>query len=129
MHCRPSSECVGGDRPSPVTPHDRGMVTAELALAVMSLTFVLLGCLAGVGELAVRVRALDAAHVAARLAARGESPSVVTAAALTHAPAGSRVSTSASASTVRVDVTSPGVSLGVFRFPSVHVQAVGPVEQ
>jgi hypothetical protein len=95
----------------------------------MSLTFVVIGCLAGVGELAQRVRALDAAHVAARLAARGESRSVVTAVAMTHAPAGSLVSTSTSTTTVRVDVTAPGVSLGVFRLPAVHVQAVGPVEQ
>lgn len=131
MLCRPSSEAVGGGRHSPATPDDRGMVTAELAMAVMSVTFVLLGCLAGVGELVVRVRALDAAEVAVRLAARGESMSVVTDAARTHAPAGSTVSTSASASgtTVRVSVTSPGVSLGVIRLPAVHVAAVGPMER
>jgi hypothetical protein len=105
------------------------MVTAELALAVMSVTFVLLGCLAGVGELALRVRALDAAEVAVRLAARGESIPVVTDAARTHAPAGSTVSTSTSGTTVRVSVTSPGLSLGVIRLPAVHVTAVGPMEQ
>jgi hypothetical protein len=130
MRFRPSSECMVGDRRMPVTHHrDHGMVTAEVALAIMSLSFVLLGCLAGVGELAVRIRALDAAQVAARLAARGEPGSVVTAAARAHAPAGSRVLTSTSASGVRVTVTAPGVSLGVFRLPAVHVEAVGPVEQ
>jgi hypothetical protein len=104
------------------------MVTAELALAIMSVTFVLLGCLAGVGELALRIRALDAAEVGARLAARGESPKVVAGAVMTHAPAGSTVSTTTSVSTVRVAVTSPGLSLGVFRLPPVHVEAVGPIE-
>jgi len=130
MRFRPSSECVGGDRLRPVTSnHEQGMVTAELALAIMSLSFVVLGCLAGVGELAVRVRALDAAQVAARLAARGEAPSVVTAAARTHAPAGSTVSAVTAGGTVRVAVTAPGVSLGVFHLPVVQVEAVGPLEQ
>jgi len=53
------------------------MVTAELALAIPALLLVLCLCLGAVTVVVVRVRCVDAAAVAARLAARGESSQTV----------------------------------------------------
>ena len=53
------------------------MVTAELALAVPTLLIVLSICLGVVAVSAARVRCIDAAAVAARLTARGETGMVV----------------------------------------------------
>jgi len=53
------------------------MVTAELALAVPALLLVLSMCLGAVTVIVARVRCVDAAAVAARLAARGESSQTV----------------------------------------------------
>jgi Flp pilus assembly protein TadG len=55
------------------------MVTAELALAVPTLLVLLSICLGLVGVVAARIRCIDAAGVAARLAARGESSATVAA--------------------------------------------------
>jgi hypothetical protein len=53
------------------------MVTAELAIAVPALLLVLSVCLGAVAVVTARVRCIDAAAVAARLAARGESSQTV----------------------------------------------------
>jgi hypothetical protein len=53
------------------------MVTAELALAVPTLLLVLSICLSVVAVVAARVRCIDAAAVAARLTARGETSQTV----------------------------------------------------
>ena len=53
------------------------MVTAELAIAVPALLLVLSICVAVVAVVAARVRCIDAAAVAARLAARGEASAIV----------------------------------------------------
>lgn len=53
------------------------MVTAELALALPALLLVLSVCLGVVGVVAARVRCIDAAAVAARLSARGETDATV----------------------------------------------------
>ena len=53
------------------------MVTAELALAIPALLLVLSMCLGAVAVVVARVRCVDAAAVAARLAARGESTQTV----------------------------------------------------
>jgi len=68
-----------------------GMVTAEAALVIPVLV-ALAAALAWVVALGVvQVRLVDAAREGARLAARGESAAQVQAAALSAAPAGSRV--------------------------------------
>jgi len=74
------------------------MVTAELALAVPALLLVLSICVGVVLVVAARVRCIDAAAVAARLAARGEASETVLAQAravvphamvtIRHAPSG-----------------------------------------
>ena len=105
------------------------MVTAELAIALLSLVLLVTGALAGVGELALRLRALDAAHVGARLAARGETSDVVTSAIRSRAPRGSEVSTQRSDNTVTVRVNAPGISLGAFHLPDLRVSVTGPAER
>jgi hypothetical protein len=64
----------------PAAPsRESGMVTAELAVALPTLLLVLAVGLGAVSVVAGRVRCVDVAAVAARLAARGESPSTVAA--------------------------------------------------
>jgi len=53
------------------------MVTAELAVAIPTLMLLLSMCVGVVGVVAARVRCIDAAAVAARLTARGETGATV----------------------------------------------------
>jgi len=53
------------------------MVTAELAVAIPTLLLVLSVCLGVVSVVTTRLRCMDAAAVAARLAARGEASETV----------------------------------------------------
>lgn len=130
MRCRSSSDPVEGGRTRPAALRgDGGMVTAELAIGMLSLALVLGGALAGVGELALRLRALDAAQAGARLAARGEPADVVARAVAARAPTGSAIATDRTSQTVTVRVTSPGISLGVFHLPNLAVSVTGPVER
>lgn len=87
---------------------DDGMVTAEMVVVLPALLLVLVAGLAAVSAVTTQLRCADAAQVAARMAARGESPSVATAAAHALTPAGSdvRVEDAASSSVV-VRVSSP----------------------
>ena len=50
------------------------MVTAELAVAIPAVVLVLAMCLAGVTAGIDQIRCVDAARVAARSAARGDTP-------------------------------------------------------
>lgn len=77
----------------PVGPcsNQSGMVTAEFAVVLPAIVAALMVGLVAVATFAMRVRCSDAAQVAARLAARGEAPSVVTAAAARIAPAGAQI--------------------------------------
>ncbi|WP_317183088.1 TadE family type IV pilus minor pilin, partial [Intrasporangium sp.] len=56
------------------TRREAGMVTAELAVAIPVVVLVLLGCLAGLSAAVDQVRCVDAARLASRAAARGDSP-------------------------------------------------------
>jgi hypothetical protein len=67
------------------------MVTAELAVAIPAVVLVLACCLAGLLAGVDQIRCVDAARLASRAAARGESVEVVRAAALEAAPAGASV--------------------------------------
>jgi hypothetical protein len=62
------------------------MVTAELAIAIPTLLLVLSICMGAVAVVAARVRCIDAAAVAARLTARGETRDVVAAQVRTIVP-------------------------------------------
>lgn len=67
---------------------DRGSVTVEAAVALSALLVVLAFCLAGLAAILAQLRAVDAAAVAARLAARGDETAALEAVAQL-APAGS----------------------------------------
>jgi hypothetical protein len=112
----------GRNRPQPVRPgrsrrgglgDDEGMVTAELAVGLPSLVVVtLVAALIVVGVLDA-MRCCDAAAVAARMAARGDTGAAVTAAADGAGPPGSRLTVTTTATqvtaTVRAAVRAPGI--------------------
>ncbi|MGL4176922.1 MAG: TadE family type IV pilus minor pilin [Dermatophilaceae bacterium] len=86
---------------------ERGMVTAELALAIPSVLVVLAVCLAAV-DLGVRqVRCVDAAGTAARQLARGDPEPAARQQALSRVPDGSRVAVSRGGGEVTVVVEAP----------------------
>jgi Flp pilus assembly protein TadG len=98
-------------------------VTAETALAVPSIVVVLLLAVWVLLGVTAQLRCLDAAHVAARVAARGESDDRVRAAAAQVAPEGAAVTVSRGDGTVEVRVSSevrpvPGV---LERLPGLQV--------
>jgi hypothetical protein len=70
---------------------DAGMVTAEAAVVLPLLLLVTVLAITAVALGAARVRCLEAAGLAARLAARGESPAAVDAAVRAAAPHGVRL--------------------------------------
>lgn len=84
---------------------DAGMVTAELAIAIPALVFALVLAVFAVAAQTARLRCADAAQVAARMAARGESPAVVTASARAIAPADARVTVHTVGGEVHVTVS------------------------
>lgn len=102
---------------------DEGTVTAELAVVLPALAVVLVFALWSVAAVMAQLRCVDAAHVAARALARGESSDVSAAAARAAAPVGAQVVVSRSGDVVVVDVRAdvrlpgpwssglPGVSL------------------
>lgn len=83
------------------------MATAELAVAIPVLVAVLALALAAVRLGTDRIRAVDAAHVGARVVARGEPASRGRDEAVRHAADGSVVEVTVDAGTVRVTVTPP----------------------
>ena len=80
------------------------MVTAELAVAIPAVVLVLAMCLAGVTAGIDQIRCVDAARLAARSAARGDTSDAVRAAALSAAPAGASVAVTAGSTIVTVTV-------------------------
>lgn len=88
-------------------PHDRGSVTAELALGLPAVVLALLVVLL-VGAAAVaQVRCTDAARAAARAAALGEGGAAVVAVATDLAGEGAEVSVTESGGWVNVTVSRP----------------------
>ncbi|HVT20601.1 MAG TPA: TadE family type IV pilus minor pilin [Mycobacteriales bacterium] len=83
---------------------DEGMVTAEFAVAIPSLVLVVAAAIGGVVAVTDQLRCVDAAQIAARLAARGEAPATVRATALRAAPHGASVHVVSSATTVTATV-------------------------
>lgn len=83
------------------------MVTAELAAAIPALIFVLLVAVNAVMIGINQVRCVDAARVAARAAARGDSASAVHQVGARAGPAGSTVAVTGGGAEVTVTVTAP----------------------
>ena len=81
------------------------MVTAETAVVLPVLMVVLLASLWVIACVAAQLRCVDAARVAARAAARGDTASSVRAVALAVGPPGAAVATTETGSTVTVVVS------------------------
>lgn len=100
-----------------VTPRrfgDAGMVTAEAAVVLPVLVFVLAAALAAVSVVTAQMRCTDAAREGARAAARGESDAAVHQIAASSAPDGSAVTVTRDGDTATV-----GVSASVALFPGL----------
>lgn len=81
------------------------MATAEFAVALPAVVIVLVIAMSGIMTVVAQARCADAARVAVRELARGESTSQVLAVARTVAPDGAHITTAASGEWVRVDVS------------------------
>jgi hypothetical protein len=73
-------------------------------VTLLSFVLVVVTALAGVVAMTDRLRCLDAAATAARLAARGEPPATVRAAALKAAPRGASLQVTSTSTTVTATV-------------------------
>jgi Flp pilus assembly protein TadG len=89
------------------------MVTAETAVVLPVLLFVLAGAVAAVTVLGAQLRCVDAAREGARAAARGEDVATVRALVLRAAPDGVAVSVTRNGEDVRVGVSGRISPLGV----------------
>lgn len=83
---------------------EEGSATAEMAVVLPALAVVLVFALWSVAAVTAQLRCVDAALVAARALARGESSDLSVAAARSSAPAGARIVVSRSGDLVVVDV-------------------------
>ncbi|WP_068257211.1 TadE family type IV pilus minor pilin [Janibacter corallicola] len=83
------------------------MVTAELALTLPAIVFVLVVCLSALSWGVDQVQCVDAARVAVRELARGEAEGGALADARRSAPDGAQVQVSRSGDDVTVDVSAP----------------------
>ncbi|MER7073245.1 TadE family type IV pilus minor pilin [Terrabacter sp. NPDC000476] len=104
------------------------MVTAELAVAIPAVVLVLALCLVAVGAAVDQIRCVDAARLAVRAAARGDTVAHVRALAAEAAPAGATVAVSARAGTVRVSVRARTRSWAGLPTWQVVAGAESPVE-
>jgi Flp pilus assembly protein TadG len=100
------------------------MVTAEFAVALPAFVLVVLAALSGIAVMTAQLRCEDAAAVAARMAARGDSTAVVRSTALTGAPGDATVGVTTTSSLVAATVQARISPLGLTRFlPGVTVKA------
>ncbi|MGH3098688.1 MAG: TadE family type IV pilus minor pilin [Streptosporangiales bacterium] len=106
---------------------DRGAYTAELAVALPSLIFVLACALLGVGVADGSLRCQDAARAGARALARGEPRQAVMAAAREAAPNGASIQLRRSESTAEVRCRAKIQMFGLHTF-TVKARAVSPAE-
>ena len=105
-----------------VAHRDRGMATAELAVALPAVFLVIMAGMTAVSVLTAQLRCVDAAREGARAAARGESSAVVHSVAGSAGPAGATVTTGGDAESVTVTVSARSRRGGVL--PSFRVDAV-----
>lgn len=102
---------------------DRGMATAELAVALPAVVLVIVAGMTAVSVLTAQLRCVDAAREAARAAARGESSAIVRSAAARSGPSGSTVSVTGDDREVVVVVSAEsGGGAGIL--PSFEVRAI-----
>jgi len=113
----------------------RGSVTAEFAVVLPILALMLAAVLAAGSAGVAKLRCIDAARSAARLAARHESASMVLAAARSAGPDGATVQLSTTGELVRVQVTArvrlplpgrPTVELGAISVAQVEQASATP---
>ena len=110
--------------PGTAAAAETGMVTAELAVALPAVVLVALIVFSGLQVALTQLRCRDAAAVAARLTARGESAATVTAAMSSTAPAGSHLVVRRDGQLVQVRVSASVRLLGTGRLlPSLIVTA------
>ena len=111
-------------RPGPVARADEGMVTAELAVALPTLVLAGLLAITGLQVASAQLRCLDAAGIAARLAARGEHDEDVRAQARAAAPRDARVALGRTGQLIDASVAAPVHLLGLGGLlPAFHVSA------
>jgi Flp pilus assembly protein TadG len=91
---------------------DRGSVTAETAVVLPVLLVALACALWVLACVASQLRCVDAAHAAARAAARGEAPAEVSAAARQVAPDGAAIEVSRVGDQVHVRVSATVTPFG-----------------
>ncbi|GAA5030793.1 hypothetical protein GCM10023258_28360 [Terrabacter aeriphilus] len=113
---------------APVRRRETGMVTAELAVAIPGVVLVLALCLVAVGAAVDQIRCVDAARLAVRAAARGDTAAHVRALAVEAAPVGATVEVSARAGAVRVSVQARARSWVGLPTWQVVASAESPVE-
>lgn len=108
------------------------MVTAEIAVAMPALALVLLLCLWGIASGAAMLRCSDAARLAARAMARGDSDFEVRRLIASTAPDGASSELYRQSATVTVVVRTTVARPGALRFLipalSVRGRAVAPTE-
>jgi len=110
---------------------DAGMVTAELAVALPTVIVTLLAAITALVAVATQLRCTDAAATAARLVARGETPTVARSAAdgVVGSPAQVLIRTDSGTVTVVVRAAA-GVPFlgGLLRLPAVSSRFTAPLE-
>jgi hypothetical protein len=111
---------------------DDGTVTAELAVVLPALVVLVVFALWSVTAVTAQLRCVDAARIAARAMARGDSAAASMTAARAAAPAGARVEISRSGDLVEVDVDHtarlPGPWSGRLPGLALSGRAVAPAE-
>lgn len=100
------------------------MVTAEFAVALPAFVLVVLAAVFGVALVMAQLRCVDAAAIAARMAARGDASAAVRGASLASAPSRARLEVSRAGDLVTATVDATVTPFGALRFlPAVTVRA------
>jgi Flp pilus assembly protein TadG len=100
------------------------MVTAEFAVALPAFVVVVGAALFAVAVVMAQLRCVDAAAVAARMAARGDTSSQIEATSLPAAPGHAAIELTTTVDTVTATVRASVSPFGMLRFiPAVTVQA------
>ena len=103
---------------------EAGFVTAETAVVLPVLFLVLAACIFVLAAVGAQLRCTDAAAVAARAAARGDTAPAVRAAGRAVAPRGADVEVDVGAERVHVEVSAAvhPFGQGLSYLPAVHVR-------
>ncbi|TDC74591.1 TadE family type IV pilus minor pilin [Actinomadura sp. 7K507] len=102
---------------------DRGMATAEIAVALPALVLITAIALWGLTAASVQLTCTDAARTGARAAARGESLTAVRELVVKAVPEGATVRVSRDEATVHVDVSAPVKPPAAAGLPALTVHA------